>query len=103
MRCTKRIRRDLIHQVPLAVFAVRGCGTWRAITVLLLVLFCRLSSPAADTLRIATYNLLNYPGLDGPQRDPYFRVILSAMNPDVIVVQEMQSQAGVDEFLNNVL
>lgn len=56
-----------------------------------------------DTLRIATYNLLNYPGSDATTRNPYFRATLHAMDPDVLVVQEMTSQSGVIQFRDNVL
>jgi hypothetical protein len=50
-----------------------------------------------------TYNILNYPGSDANTRNPYFRTIIRNSNPDVLVVGEMQSQAGMDGFLNNVL
>jgi endonuclease/exonuclease/phosphatase family metal-dependent hydrolase len=50
-----------------------------------------------------TYNLLNYPGTDTTTRNPYFRTTLSYVNPDILVVQEITSQAGVNGFVNNVL
>jgi endonuclease/exonuclease/phosphatase family metal-dependent hydrolase len=52
--------------------------------------------------KIMSYNLLNYPA-DSTTRNPAFRTILSNILPDVLVVQEMTSQAGVNGFLNNVL
>ena len=55
-----------------------------------------------DTLRITSYNLLNYPN-DNSTRDPFLRRVVHPMKPDIIVVQEMTSQAGVTAFLNNVL
>ncbi|MBI5021887.1 MAG: fibronectin type III domain-containing protein [Ignavibacteriales bacterium] len=55
-----------------------------------------------DTLRIASYNLLNYPN-DNTTRDPFMRRVIHSMKPDVLVVQEMTSQTGVTAFLNNVL
>jgi endonuclease/exonuclease/phosphatase family metal-dependent hydrolase len=55
-----------------------------------------------DTLRITSYNLLNYPN-DNSTRDPFLRRVVNPMKPDIIVVQEMTSQAGVTAFLNNVL
>ncbi|MBA4312451.1 MAG: hypothetical protein C0417_07455 [Chlorobiaceae bacterium] len=55
-----------------------------------------------DTLRIASYNLLNYPN-DNSTRDPFLRRVVHPMKPDILVVQEMTSQAGVTAFLNNVL
>jgi len=56
-----------------------------------------------DTLRVMTYNILNYPGNNSASRNPEFRKILHAIDPDVLIVQEMQSSSGVNEFLNQVL
>ena len=50
-----------------------------------------------------SYNLFNYPGSDTTTRNPYFRTTIASVVPDVLVVQEMTSQAGVNGFLNNVL
>jgi endonuclease/exonuclease/phosphatase family metal-dependent hydrolase len=61
------------------------------------VAFCQ------DTLRIATYNLLRYPGRDAAQRNVYFRTVVHTIDPDVLAVQEMESQPGVDFFLSDVL
>ncbi len=62
-----------------------------------------LAAPSAHALRIFDYNITNYPGSTGPTRDPLYRTIIGPLAPDVVVVQEMRSQAGVDEFLNDVL
>jgi len=69
---------------------------------LLLVMSCA-QAVAQDTLRIATYNLLNYPGSDAAIRNPYFRTVVHTINPDVLIVQEMLSQTGVTGFLSNVM
>ncbi len=58
---------------------------------------------APDTLRVVSYNILNFPGSSGPERVPEFRKIIRAMEPDIVVVQEILSQAGVNTFLNDVL
>jgi hypothetical protein len=50
-----------------------------------------------------TYNLLSYPGTDTTTRNPYFRTIIQNSQPDILVVQEITSQNGVNGFLNNVL
>ena len=50
-----------------------------------------------------SYNILNYPGSTSAERNPYFRTVISDVNPDIIVVQEILSQDGVNEFLNQVL
>jgi endonuclease/exonuclease/phosphatase family metal-dependent hydrolase len=50
-----------------------------------------------------SYNILNYPGNDPTTRNPYFRTVLSSVNPDIIVLQEMTSQGGVNGFLSNIM
>ncbi len=49
------------------------------------------------------YNALNYPGSTANIRNPYFATVISNTNPDILVMQEMTSQAGVNGFLTNVL
>lgn len=57
----------------------------------------------AETLTIATYNMLNFPNAGGIQRIDDFRAVINYINPDILVVQEMQSQYGVDLFLDSVM
>jgi endonuclease/exonuclease/phosphatase family metal-dependent hydrolase len=53
---------------------------------------------------IASYNILNYPANnDTTIRNPYFRTVISSMNPDILIVEEMTSQAGVNGFLSKVM
>jgi endonuclease/exonuclease/phosphatase family metal-dependent hydrolase len=71
-----------------------------------LLLFGWLSilSYAQDNCIIASYNILNYPANnDTTIRNPYFRTVISSINPDILVVQEMTSQAGVNGFLSKVM
>jgi len=76
--------------------------------MLLLVLqMCEILQ-AQDTVRVMSYNLLNYPELsaftaDTSTRNPEYRRIIQAANPDILVVQELNSQAGFTGFLNNVM
>jgi len=51
--------------------------------------------------RVVTYNLLNYDS--GSGREGYFQTVMGAVEADVVVAQEMGSQAGVNSFLNGVL
>ncbi len=67
----------------------------------LLVLAC-LATPA-HALRAVTWNLLNYPGLSLSTRQPHFRTVMAAINADVVIAQELNSAAGRDSFLLNVL
>ena len=63
-----------------------------------------LAAPAR-AFRVVNYNITNYPGAAArlASRQPSFRTILAPLGADVVVTQEMQSQAGVDSFLTNVL
>lgn len=76
--------------------------------MLLLVLqMCEIVN-AQDTVKVMSYNLLNYPELsalsaDTSTRNPEYRRIIQAANPDILVVQESNSQAGFTGFLNNVM
>jgi len=56
-----------------------------------------------NQIRIMTYNLLNYPNADTNIRNPYFRTVLNGTDPDILVVNEINTQAGVNDFLKNVL
>jgi endonuclease/exonuclease/phosphatase family metal-dependent hydrolase len=57
----------------------------------------------ADTLTIATYNILNFPDAIGMQRIDDFRIVIDYINPDIIAVQELQSQTGLELFLDSVM
>lgn len=56
-----------------------------------------------DTLRIASYNLLNFPSEDGGIRIPHFVRVIHAIKPDILVVQELQSESGQSIFLSQVM
>lgn len=58
---------------------------------------------AQENVKIMSYNLLNYPDIDSAIRNPNFRVVVRSAAPDILVVQEMTSQAGMDGFLSNVM
>lgn len=69
-----------------------------------LVVFAAFAAPpAALALRVVNYNVTNYPSVLLAQRQPAFRTVMSILNADVVVSQELQSQAGVDSFRTNVL
>ena len=60
------------------------------------------SRPGPDsTLRIETYNLLNFS--DEDEREDDFRNIIEFINPDIIVVQEVVGQTGYVKFRSDVL
>ncbi|MFQ5751032.1 MAG: endonuclease/exonuclease/phosphatase family protein [bacterium] len=70
----------------------------------LLFLFLITTTAAAqvDTLRVATYNLLKFT-IFFPERIPYFRTVVHNMAPDILIVQELDSQGAQTKFLNEVL
>lgn len=87
------------------------CDLNRKFFIQLFILFSFFSLHAhgqsQDTIIFLNYNLLNYPSssfaADTTARHPHYRTIMNAVNPDILVVQEMNSQAGLNAFLANVL
>jgi endonuclease/exonuclease/phosphatase family metal-dependent hydrolase len=76
----------------------------RAIRFLIILFFILSSAVFSQSQHtIMSYNLLNYPGSDSAIRNPYFRTVIQNTLPDILVVQEILSQTGVNGFLNNVL
>jgi len=57
----------------------------------------------AHALRVMTWNLLDYPDANLANRQPAFRTVMANINADVMIAQELHSQAGVDSFQLNVL
>jgi endonuclease/exonuclease/phosphatase family metal-dependent hydrolase len=56
-----------------------------------------------EGIRIASWNILNYPDMNEEPREEYFRSLIEILNPDILIVQEMASAAGVNQFLKEVL
>ncbi len=63
------------------------------------------SSFGQDTVKIMNYNLLNYGAnaSDTVVRHPYYRTVIQATNPDILVVEEILSQNAVNIFLSKVI
>ncbi|MBS1494061.1 MAG: T9SS type A sorting domain-containing protein [Bacteroidetes bacterium] len=66
----------------------------------LIFLFSSASIFAQDTIKIMAWNLLGYKAAPS-SRDQYFRKVIKAVNPDIIVVNEIDGQSTVTGFLNN--
>ena len=62
--------------------------------------FVSAGAQSLDTIRVMSYNILNY---NGSARSSYLNAVVNSVDPDVIIVQEMLSQTGVDSFLAIVL
>lgn len=67
---------------------------------LLIFLFSSVSLFAQDTIKVMAWNLLGYKAAPSA-RDQYFRKVIKAVNPDIIVVNEIDGQSTVTGFLNN--
>ena len=57
----------------------------------------------ADTLRVATYNALNMSGSSIIGREDALRVVFEFIDPDIIALQEVSDDDGVERFLSFVL
>ena len=55
-----------------------------------------------DTLKVMSYNLLNFPNVD-PNRIDTLKGILQHILPDILMVCEITSSAGADDILFNAL
>lgn len=69
------------------------------------LLFTAHSSLGQDTVKIMSYNILNYGAnaSDTFVRHPYYRTVIQSTNPDILVVEEILSQNAVNIFLNKVM
>ncbi len=75
----------------------------RAAVALSALAWSALAATPALAVKLATWNLTQYPSVQLAARQPYFRQAIAALDPDVIAVQELGSAAGRDSFLTNVL
>ena len=65
---------------------------------LFLLLYCSIH---ASTARVMTYNLLNFS--DENEREDDFIEIIEFIQPDIIIAQEVNGQAGFSNFKSDVL
>src|SRR5699024_5591377 len=65
-------------------------------------LFCSIAS-AQDRLKIAFYNLFEYPQHLPTNRAPILKNIITDINPDLFMVCELLTEDGADEILYEVL
>lgn len=80
------------------IFDRRG----RRVLSVAMVVFAAASGPAWG-IKFLSYNVLNYPGTSAAQRDPLLRTIITDLQPDVVLAQEISNGGGASAFLNNVL
>ncbi len=66
--------------------------------LIIIIMFAVNLFAQQDTIRVATYNILNFSGSNGGTRIADFRTVTQSMNPDILVVQEMIDESGVQLF-----
>lgn len=77
--------------------------------ILILLTSCpRAKSQASYTIRILSWNVLNYPSSgsttsDTSFRNPYFREVVQYINPDIFMITELATTSGYSMFLNSVM
>ncbi|MBI3135107.1 MAG: T9SS type A sorting domain-containing protein [Bacteroidetes bacterium] len=69
---------------------------------LLLLLGIQAEAQLTDTLKVMSYNLLNFPSVD-PERIDTLKGILTYAKPDILMVCELTSAVGGDDILFNAL
>jgi len=74
----------------------------RMVTLLGAVLAIAICAGQASAVRVCTYNLENWPN-DYVARSPHFRTVLAEIDPDLIVLQEVESPISVVYFYTYVL
>ena len=67
---------------------------------LILTLLASVGAMRADTLRVMTYNALNFRGEQDANRIQDFRMIINHTNPDVVAMQEIITEDAVDYLLS---
>jgi Secretion system C-terminal sorting domain len=111
--CAKFTNVTYNTNAPLSINASAGA---LSSTTPLTSLDVKLTCPNEDTLKIVTYNVLNYPeggvyalggactpGELGPSRWDTLKAIMQYMKPDILIVQELQTNAGSDSILKRSL
>jgi hypothetical protein len=77
---------------------------WRiGASALIAALAVACVAPPAHALRVVTWNLTVYPFTAFPARQPQLRTVMAAIDADMLIAQELNTAAGRDSFLNNVL
>ncbi|MCD6329051.1 MAG: T9SS type A sorting domain-containing protein [Candidatus Cloacimonetes bacterium] len=70
--------------------------------IVLFVLFLPTLLLANVNFRVLTYNVLNFSETTGIDRIQYFQTVLDAINPDIIIMQEMINEEGAELMLDSL-
>ncbi len=69
----------------------------------LLLFVATMTATPAHAVRVVTYNILNWPSFDIAGRYDDHQVVMDALDADIIIVQEIESQTGVNHYLDYCL
>ena len=67
------------------------------------MLFISNITNGQDTIKVMTYNVLDYPNSNGFVRNASFQTVMAYNSPDILVVQELNQINGMFDFLDDVL
>ena len=69
----------------------------------LIVLFSLLqfNAFAQTSIKVLSYNVLNYPQGEIPNREDTLALILDYVQPDLFLIQELKSEAGYNTIYNS--
>jgi endonuclease/exonuclease/phosphatase family metal-dependent hydrolase len=73
--------------------------------IYLLLFFCLATSAFAqtsDTIRVCTYNVLNFSSATSIDQRRALSQIIGEINPDILVVQELKGAAGANAFFTSI-
>jgi len=74
----------------------------KILSSILLLSFLTSFSYPQERVKVLTHNILNYPNFSS-EKNAKFQLILNEAKPDIVAVQEILSQYGVNLFLSDVL
>ncbi len=78
-------------------------GRKRRFSIILLLAGILLIPLSSEAVKLVVWNALNYPGSTAPARNDDYRTIVNALKPDILVVQEVTSLEGAQQFLSEVM
>ncbi len=68
----------------------------------IILVLCTTSLFAQEQVRVMSYNFLKYPS-NSSTRNTYLAEVVAAVDPDILVCQEIFSSSGVNEIVSDVL
>ncbi len=67
----------------------------------LVLVVAQLNSLAQNEIKVMSYNILNYPQGDIPNREDTLALILDYVQPDLFLIQELKSEEGYNTIYNS--